>query len=63
MRRAGSLLFVLAAIIGALWLTTGNFNWALLRDAGYVYVLVIVVIISRAAVKRRRASRDGRYSE
>jgi hypothetical protein len=63
MRRAGSLLFALAAIIGVLWLVTGNFNWALLRDAGYVYVFVIVAIISRAAIKRRQGSRGKRYSE
>jgi hypothetical protein len=63
MRRAGSLLLVLAAIIGVLWLVTGNFNWALLRDAGYIYVFVIVTIVSGAAIKRKQGSCGKRYSE
>ncbi len=57
MRTASFLFLALGALVAVLWLATDSLNWSLLRDAGYVYALVMAAIFSRAFIKRRRQSR------
>jgi hypothetical protein len=58
MQVAGAILFMLTGVVTVVSVATGQFEWALLRDVGLFYVLVMVAIILQAAVKQRRRAQD-----